>query len=103
MNVRRPNARVRSSTASVSSFCACMELTMTRSAARISWSDNVSKAMSSSWIVQLGGHSAATVISPSGGITDFSGTISSTPSNPQKEGGKRGQINSTLRFGPSGG
>ena len=76
---------------------------MTRSAHSRSSSDSVSNAISSSRIFQSAGHSAATVISPSGGITDFSGTISSTPSNPQNDGGNLGQIISAFSLGPSGG
>ncbi len=54
-------------------------------------------------ISQVGGHSAATVISPSGGVMARSGIISSTPSKPQNDGGNRGQTISALTFGPSGG
>jgi hypothetical protein len=52
---------------------------------------------------QVPGHSAATVISPRGGVMARSGMIFKTPSNPQNDGGKRGQTISTLTFCPRGG
>src|SRR5207248_11703694 len=54
-------------------------------------------------ICQRAGHSAATVISPSGGITAFSGRISSSASNPQNDGGNRGHTIRIFGSGPSGG
>src|SRR5882757_10027541 len=54
-------------------------------------------------IVQDFGQRAATVMSPRGGVMAASGSISSTPSKPQKEDGKRGQIMRTRMLGPSGG
>ena len=46
---------------------------------------------------------AATVIKPRGGVIARSGIISSTPSNPQNDGGKLGQAIRTLMCGPRGG
>ena len=43
------------------------------------------------------------MISPSGGVIAASGSIRSTPSKPQNEGGNFGQISRTFRFEPSGG
>src|SRR6266436_6238551 len=54
-------------------------------------------------IFHVGGHSAATVIRPRGGVIERSGIISSTPSKPQNDGGKRGHTISTFRFEPRGG
>src|ERR1700746_86113 len=41
-------------------------------------------------------------MSPSGGVLAASGSMSRTPSNPQKDEGKRGQTMSTLMLLPSG-
>src|SRR6202043_2504049 len=49
------------------------------------------------------GQSAATVMSPSGGTRERSGTISITSPRLQNEAGKRGQTIRTLIAGPSGG
>src|ERR1700676_5493146 len=54
-------------------------------------------------IFHVGGHSAATVIRPRGGVIERSGIISSTPSKPQNDGENRGHTISTFRFEPSGG
>src|ERR1700679_3401725 len=62
-----------------------------------------SNARSSRRRDQEEGHSAATVINPNGGVIAASGSIRSTPSNPQNEGGNFGQISRTLRFEPRGG
>ena len=52
---------------------------------------------------QVEGHSAATVMSPNGGMLDFSGMMSNIPSMPQKDGGNFGQTNSAFTLEPSGG
>lgn len=42
-------------------------------------------------------------MSPSGGVIAPSGSMSRTPSKPQNDGGNRGHISRTFRFGPRGG
>src|SRR5580658_10718137 len=54
-------------------------------------------------IFHVAGHSAATVIRPRGGVIARSGIISSTPSNPQNDGGNFGQTINTFRLAPNGG
>ena len=80
-----------------------MALTITRSAHNRSSSRNSSKAWSIKRTCQLAGQRAATVISPSGGVIARSGIICSTPSKPQKDGGKLGHTIKTLMFDPRGG
>ena len=69
----------------------------------MSWSVSSSTASSINRIVQSGGHSAASVISPRGGMTTFSGSRSSIPENDQKELGILGQTSSAFILLPSGG
>src|SRR6202521_2068147 len=63
---------------------------------------NSSNARSTRRIFHCLGQSPATVMSPSGGTRDRSGTISITSARLQKEAGKRGQTIRTLIAGPSG-
>src|ERR1700674_1226995 len=63
---------------------------------------NSSNARSTRRIFHCLGQSAATVMSPSGGTRERSGTISITSARLQKEAGKRGQTIRTLIAGPSG-
>ena len=70
---RRAGAGARTSRVSV--FCACMELTMTRSAPEEVFVAQLFEGeIEQAEMVHVGGQSAATVMRPSGGITDFSGT-----------------------------
>src|SRR5712692_10507938 len=64
---------------------------------------NSSNARSTRRIFHCLGQSPATVMSPSGGTRERSGTISITSARLQKEAGKRGQTIRTLIAGPSGG
>src|SRR6202140_1913432 len=64
---------------------------------------NSSNARSTRRISHSLGQSAATVMSPSGGTRERSGTISITSPRLQNEAGKRGQTIRTLIAGPSGG
>src|SRR6202140_1134651 len=64
---------------------------------------NSSNARSTRRILHCLGQSPATVMSPSGGTRERSGTISITSPRLQNEAGKRGQTIRTLIAGPSGG
>src|SRR2546425_1214132 len=67
------------------------------------FSANWSNARSTRRIFHCLGQSAATVMRPSGGTRERSGTISITSPRLQNEAGKRGQTIRTLIAGPSGG
>src|SRR5260370_11079779 len=64
---------------------------------------NSSNARSTRRIFHCLGQSVATVMSPSGGTRERSGTISITSARLQKVAGKRGQTIRTLIADPSGG
>src|ERR1700720_2414420 len=64
---------------------------------------NSSNARSTRRIFHCLGQSPATVMSPSGGTSERSGTISITSPRLQNEAGKRGQTIRTLIAAPSGG
>ena len=102
MNVRVPSSLARARIARASVRCACIALTITRSAQPKS-SSPTRQMHGPPDVGSRIGHRAATVINPSGGVMPDSGSICSAPSKPQNDGGNLGHTSNTLRFGPSGG
>src|ERR1700730_9029576 len=101
--VRRFNLEARSSVRRTPVRWTAIALTITRSAQRMSSSRKASNARSTKRIFQWAGQSAATVMSPSGGTRERSGTICITSPRLQNEAGKLGHTIRTLTAGPSGG